>query len=83
MHHIQSVPKNLLIEQICAVGLNFTMDMTWGRLILLSRSKKRPKNTFQAQVVPTEPVHHGSKQHFISTFYLGHPVHTCECTTYN
>ena len=26
------------------MGLNFTIDMTWGRLILLSLSKKRPKN---------------------------------------
>ena len=28
------------------------MDMTWKHLILLSLSKKRPKNIFQAQVVP-------------------------------
>ena len=53
------------------------MDMTWERLILLySLSKKRPKNTFQAQLVPTTgdgaraPL---LKQHSISTF-LGHPV---------
>ena len=26
------------------MGLNFTIDMTWGRLILLSLIKKRPKN---------------------------------------
>ena len=26
------------------MGLNFTIDMTWGRLILLSLSKNRPKN---------------------------------------
>ena len=26
------------------MGLNFTIDMTWGRLILLSLRKKRPKN---------------------------------------
>ena len=26
------------------MGLNFTVDMDWGRLILLSLSKKRPKN---------------------------------------
>ena len=39
-------------SKLSAVGLNFTMDMTWGRLILLSRIKKRPKNTFQAQVMP-------------------------------
>ena len=26
------------------MGLNFTIDMTWGRLILLSLSKIRPKN---------------------------------------
>ena len=25
------------------MGLNFTSDTTWGRLILLSLSKKRPK----------------------------------------
>ena len=25
------------------MGLNFTIDMTWGRLILLSLSRKRPK----------------------------------------
>ena len=29
------------------MGLNFTIDMTWGRLILLSLSKKRPKNQYQ------------------------------------
>ena len=28
------------------MGLNFTIDMTWGRLILLSLSKKRPKNQY-------------------------------------
>ena len=33
-------------------GLNFiTMDMTWD-VVLLSLSKKRLKNTFQAQMVP-------------------------------
>ena len=34
------------------MGLNFTMDMTWEHLILLSLSKKRPKNSFQAKGVP-------------------------------
>ena len=29
-----------------AVGLNFTMNMTWESLIRLSLSKKRPKNLF-------------------------------------
>ena len=38
--------------KLSAVGLNFTMDMTWERLILLSLSEKRPKNIFQAQGVP-------------------------------
>ena len=28
------------------VGLNFTMDRTWERLILLIPSKKRPKKDF-------------------------------------
>ena len=36
-----------------AAGQNFSLDMTWERLILLCLSKKRPKNTFQAQVVST------------------------------
>ena len=36
-----------------AVGLSFTMDLTLERLIQLNLSKKRSKNTFQAQVVPT------------------------------
>ena len=34
------------------MGLNFTIDMTWGRLILLSLSKKRPKINLQTQGVP-------------------------------
>ena len=34
------------------MGLNVTIDMTWGRLILLSFSKKRAKNVFQAKVHP-------------------------------
>ena len=29
----------------------FTMDMPWERLVLLSLSKKRPKNNFQAKGV--------------------------------
>ena len=52
-------PLFLSFFQLCkynslrAGGPSFPMDMTWGRLILLSLSKKRPKNTFQAQVVQT------------------------------
>ena len=51
--------------------LNSTIDMTWGRLILLSLGKKRPKNAFQAQV-PT--IGDGARapwlqQHSISTFF--------------
>ena len=30
--------------KLSAMGLNFTIDMTGGRLILRSLSKKRPKN---------------------------------------
>ena len=33
------------------MGLNLTIDMTWGRWILLSISKKRPKINFQTQGV--------------------------------
>ena len=40
--------KNVLIPKVSAVGLNFTMDMTWGRLILLSLGKKQPKKHFPA-----------------------------------
>ena len=36
-----------------AVGLSFTMDLTLERLIQLNLSKKRSKNTFHPQVVPT------------------------------
>ena len=32
--------------KLSAVGLNCTMDMTWGRLILLSLNKKRQKKHF-------------------------------------
>ena len=32
------------LPKLSAMGLNFTIDMTWGRLILLSLSKKPPKN---------------------------------------
>ena len=35
-----------------AVGPNFPINMTWEHLILLSLSKKRPKNSFQAKGVP-------------------------------
>ena len=54
--HIQGVPKkctNRTKSKLSAKGLNFTMDMTWGRLTLLSLKKKRQKKTFQAKVVPT------------------------------
>ena len=34
--------------KLSSVGLSFTMDMTWDRLILLSISEKQPKNIFQA-----------------------------------
>ena len=39
-------------QKLSALGPNYPMNMTWGRLILLSLSKKQPKNTSQAQVVP-------------------------------
>ena len=45
------------------MGLDFTIDMTWGHLILLSLSKKRPKINFQTQgprQMVIEPVHCGS-----------------------
>ena len=35
------------------MGPNFTMNLTWRRLILLSLVKNQPKNTFQAHMVPT------------------------------
>ena len=48
---LQGVAKKLTKRKksqpkLSAVGLNFTMDMTWGRLILLSLSKKRPNKYF-------------------------------------
>ena len=33
-------------QKLSALGPNFPMNMTWGRLILLSLSKKRPKSWF-------------------------------------
>ena len=30
--------------KLSAMGLNFTIGMTWGSLVLLSLDKKRPKN---------------------------------------
>ena len=37
---------------VYAVGLNFTMDMTWERFILLLVFiRNKQKNTYQAQVV--------------------------------
>ena len=59
-----------------AVELKFIIDMTWGCLILPSLSKKRPKNTFQTQVVPTIGGFACApwlQQHSISAF-LGHLV---------
>ena len=42
--NIQGAPKKCTCRtKLSAVGLNFTMDMTLGRLILFSLSKKRPK----------------------------------------
>ena len=60
-----------------AVGPNFTMDMSWGRLILVSLGKKRPQKNSQAQVVPATG--DGARapwlqQHSICTFFLLHPV---------
>ena len=54
---IQSVPKKCTNKtksqpKLSAVGLNFTMNMTWEGLIRLSLSKKRPKINFQTQGVP-------------------------------
>ena len=72
------VPKNVKrpksSPKLSAVGLNFTMEMTWGRLFLLSLSIERPKNTFPAQVVPPlviEPMHLATwlQQHSIGTFF--------------
>ena len=50
--HIQGVPKKCTnrtnsLPKLSAMGLNFTIEMTWGRLILLSLSKKRPKDQSQ------------------------------------
>ena len=60
-----------------AGGLSFTMDLTLERLIQLFLSKKRSKNTFQAQVVPITgdwACAPWLQQHSISTFLGGHPV---------
>ena len=43
--HIQGVPKKCTnrtnsLPKLSAMGLNFTIEMTWGRLILLSLNKK-------------------------------------------
>ena len=58
------------------MGLYFTIDMTWGCLILLSLSKKRPKTFFQTRGVPAT----GDlacalwvQQHSIIQFYFGTP----------
>ena len=68
------------------MGLNFTIDMTWGRLILLSLSKKRPKNQSpdirvagkwwlsQCTVSPAA---------FWKCVFLGHPVQSCCYKYYN
>ena len=58
------------------------MDMTWGRLILLSLGKMRPKNTFQAQVVPTTG--DGARapwlqQHSIGTFFGTPCIYMSRC----
>ena len=53
------------------------MDMTWGCLVLLSLSKKRPKKHFRG---PSGANHwwlslcQWLQQHSISTFFLGHLV---------
>ena len=42
---LEGVPKKCTIRpKLSAVGLNFTMNMTWEGLIRLSLSRKRPKN---------------------------------------
>ena len=60
--------------------------MTWGRLILLSIRRKRPKNTFQIQVVPTTgdwacgaPWHHGT---ILLVHFLGQHVLFTPGTTF-
>ena len=57
VNDIQGVPKKCTNRtksqpKFSAMGLNFTIDMPWQRLILLSLSKKRPKINHQTQAVP-------------------------------
>ena len=57
------------------MGLNLTMDMNWGCLILLSLSKKGPKTLSRTQWCQTlviQPVHHGSSR-ILLVHFLGHP----------
>ena len=60
------------------MGLSFTIDMTWGRLILLSLSKKRPKKSISrhkgCRQMVIEPVHCGSSS-ILKVRFLGHPVY--------
>ena len=50
--------------KMSAVGLNFTINMTWEGLIRLSLGKKRPKKLISrhkgCRLLVIEPVHYGS-----------------------
>ena len=61
-----------------AVGLNFTMNMTWEGLIRLCLGKKRPKNNFQIQGTPItyDPVCALWLEQPSESVFLGHPAHT-------
>ena len=53
---IHVVSKNIIMgpnskPKSAAVGPNFTSDITWKPLILLSLSKKRPRNMFNNKVI--------------------------------
>ena len=54
-------------------SLNVTMRMTWGRLILPSPSKKRPKKHFPGRSGANHTVHHGFSSILLVTSF-GHPV---------
>ena len=59
------------------MGLNFTIDLTWGRLILLSISKKQPKKSVSrhkgCRQMVIESVHCGCSG-ILKVHFLGHPV---------
>ena len=68
--------KKVQIEKnhniLSTVGPNFTMYMPWEGLILLSLSKKQPKNIFQTQgcrLLVIQLVHRGSNNILLVNFF--------------